>query len=127
MECDQCKHCFDSETHQPYTLYPCSHTYCIKCVNEMVDKKCIDCSQDIKNTCKNLALLNHVLKPVHEIECEICVQPYDHNKNRPVSLYPCPHTICVECFGKLERSKCPICKEVIQGSFICLINVYILF
>ena len=116
MECDKCKHAFDSVQHQPYSLYPCSHTYCDKCIgNIKSDKKCPDCGQEIKNKFKNLAVLNQTIQHVQEIECEICIQSYDHNKNRPMSLYPCPHTICLECFTKLERSKCPICKEVIQG------------
>ena len=56
MECDKCKNSFNSTNKQPYSLYPCSHTYCLRCVEDLEDNKCPECKSKIKAVNKNLIL-----------------------------------------------------------------------
>ncbi len=44
------------------------------------------------------------------MQCEICLNVYDHSKHKPFFL-SCPHTFCVECLNRLKENKCPACQK----------------
>ena len=50
------------------------------------------------------------------MDCDICLNPYDHSKHKPFSL-TCPHTVCLECLNKLNTKYCPHCKEQIKAKY----------
>jgi len=50
------------------------------------------------------------------MECDICIEPYDHSIRKPCSLSSCPHTYCLKCLEQLNI--CPKCNEPIKGKNI---------
>ena len=40
MECKICYQHFDEGEHMPYTINPCGHYYCLKCLNGLRDQRC---------------------------------------------------------------------------------------
>ncbi len=52
------------------------------------------------------------------MECDICIEPYDHSIRKPCSLSSCPHTFCLKCVDQLNNNKCPHCNELIKGKHI---------
>jgi len=52
------------------------------------------------------------------MECDICIEPYDHSIRKPCSLSSCPHTFCLKCVDQLNNNKCPHCNEPIKGKHI---------
>jgi hypothetical protein len=52
------------------------------------------------------------------MECDICIEPYDHSIRKPCSLSSCPHTFCLKCVDKLNNNNCPHCNEPIKGKHI---------
>jgi len=52
------------------------------------------------------------------MECDICIEPYDHSIRKPCSLSSCPHTFCLKCVDKLNNNNCPHCNEPIKGNHI---------
>lgn len=50
------------------------------------------------------------------MDCDICLNPYDHSKHKPFSL-TCPHTVCLDCLNKLNTKHCPNCKEPIKAKY----------
>lgn len=49
------------------------------------------------------------------MDCEICLEEFDHTIHRPYSLSPCMHTLCITCLKNLNEKKCPLCTKVING------------
>lgn len=45
------------------------------------------------------------------MECEICMENFDHSKHEPYVLIPCSHTFCISCIHKLQNDSCPTCKR----------------
>lgn len=45
------------------------------------------------------------------MECEICMENFDHSKHEPYVLIPCSHTFCISCINKLGNHTCPTCKR----------------
>lgn len=50
------------------------------------------------------------------MDCDICLNPYDHSKHKPFSL-TCPHTVCLDCLNKLNTKFCPSCKDPIKAKY----------
>ena len=48
------------------------------------------------------------------MNCEICLNQYDHSIHKPYSL-SCPHTVCISCVNQLNENKCPLCKTEIKA------------
>ena len=60
-------------------------------------------------------ICDDILPPLIEIsnEDEQCILCYKYKKN--IKYQPCNHVIsCYECFGKLVRKECPVCKRKIE-------------
>lgn len=45
------------------------------------------------------------------MECEICMEYFDHSIHEPYVLIPCSHTFCISCIQKLQNDSCPTCKR----------------
>lgn len=50
------------------------------------------------------------------MDCEICLEEFDHTIHRPFSLSPCMHTLCISCLNNLSEKKCPLCTKVINDN-----------
>ncbi len=50
------------------------------------------------------------------MECDICLEKFDHSFNKPMVLFKCAHTICHKCVDALEVKKCPSCNSLIEDS-----------
>lgn len=60
MKCQICFNNFDHSDHKPYVLIPCTHTLCIRCLDDLVDepRQCPICSFQVKDRNPNWALLD---------------------------------------------------------------------
>ncbi|XP_034256496.1 uncharacterized protein LOC117654250 isoform X4 [Thrips palmi] len=54
-----------------------------------------------------------------EMECNICLEPFDATERRPKVLR-CGHSYCVKCLGRLADKKCPVDKKVFDGEALGL-------
>lgn len=50
------------------------------------------------------------------MQCEICLQCYDHSKHKPYFL-SCPHTFCLDCLNRLQENKCPACQKTFNEKY----------
>jgi hypothetical protein len=50
------------------------------------------------------------------MNCLVCFEKYDNDKRRPFTLYPCSHTICLNCLIYLPQRFCPSCRSLISDS-----------
>lgn len=57
MNCDICENKFDESDYKPYVLYPCSHTFCINCLNVWAEKTCPNCRLVIQDKNPNWMLM----------------------------------------------------------------------
>lgn len=57
MNCDICENKFDESDYKPYVLYPCSHTFCINCLNVWTEKTCPNCRLVIQDKNPNWMLM----------------------------------------------------------------------
>lgn len=57
MNCDICENKFDESSYKPYVLYPCSHTFCINCLNVWTEKTCPNCRLVIQDKNPNWMLM----------------------------------------------------------------------
>lgn len=48
------------------------------------------------------------------MECDICLEKFDHSLNKPLVLIRCAHTLCSKCVKNLAENKCPSCNSVIE-------------
>lgn len=58
MNCEICEMKFDHSDHKPFCIIPCTHTYCIYCLNRLIRKKCPKCDAVIKSKNPNWSLIN---------------------------------------------------------------------
>lgn len=49
---------FDHTEHKPLVIIPCTHTYCLTCLNRLTRKKCPKCDILIQKTNPNWSLIN---------------------------------------------------------------------
>jgi len=57
MECQFCSNTYDRSKRQPLVVSPCSHTFCLSCLENPDIKSCKTCSSVIKEKNTNWALL----------------------------------------------------------------------
>jgi hypothetical protein len=50
------------------------------------------------------------------MECFICLEKYDNNQRKPHTMYPCSHTICLDCLNNLTDRTCPSCRSRINDN-----------
>ena len=50
------------------------------------------------------------------MNCSICFEKYDNYKRPPHTLYPCSHTICLNCLINLPQRACPSCRSSISDN-----------
>ena len=48
------------------------------------------------------------------MECDICLEKFDHSINKPLVLFRCGHTLCSKCVESLIEKKCPSCSCLIE-------------
>ena len=48
------------------------------------------------------------------MECDICLEKFDHSLNKPLVLIRCAHTLCARCVENLVEKKCPNCNAEIE-------------
>ena len=48
------------------------------------------------------------------MECDICLEKFDHSINKPLVLFRCGHTLCSKCVNNLVEKKCPTCNGLIE-------------
>ena len=48
------------------------------------------------------------------MECDICLEKFDHSLNKPLVLIRCAHTLCAKCVDNLVKKKCPTCNGKIE-------------
>jgi len=49
-----------------------------------------------------------------KMECEICLEKFDHSINKPLVLFRCGHTLCSKCVDNLHEKKCHNCSDPIE-------------
>ena len=74
MNCEICFERYNDRDIQPYSLIPCGHLFCIKCINQL--KTCATCRSEIKGTLinrgiSNLLDLNLIPDPNRELKDSI--------------------------------------------------------
>ena len=51
--------------------------------------------------------------------CSICLNPYDTDCHKPMSIPSCPHDICKICSEVKILKECPLCRiEIPKGSVL---------
>lgn len=60
MECEICVKPYDKSKRQPFVVSPCSHTFCIECLQKLDLKQCRTCNKEIRGKNTNWALLQLV-------------------------------------------------------------------
>ena len=58
MYCKICYHNYDEKECVPYTINPCGHYYCLKCLNNLTPKRCPMDRGKIESMTKNRAILD---------------------------------------------------------------------
>ena len=73
MQCQICFESYDNDSHKPFTINPCGHYFCTKCVDEfnktqciwpnpqIIPAKCPVCRVDIESTVINRAILDMMM------------------------------------------------------------------
>jgi tetratricopeptide (TPR) repeat protein len=70
MDCDVCLLKFNNSKKKPYVLYPCFHSFCDVCLNELKETKCPKCSVEIKDKQINWSLLKLITDDEIKEKCE---------------------------------------------------------
>ena len=58
MECEICFNSYDAIKIKPYSLYPCGHTFCKTCLDQIQKQECPKCKREIIGEQINYALLD---------------------------------------------------------------------
>jgi hypothetical protein len=81
MQCQICFESYDNDTHKPFTINPCGHYFCVKCVNEfnkpqyewpnpqIIPAKCPMCRVNIESTVINRAILDMMMINKEDVAC----------------------------------------------------------
>ena len=77
MNCEICEIQFDHHSHKPLCLIPCTHTYCINCINKLIRHKCPKCASIIQKANPNWSLIS-LLEIENEFDSNIELK----NKNK---------------------------------------------
>lgn len=54
------------------------------------------------------------------MNCQICLESYNHSSNKPYMFSTCPHTFCFSCCKKLNGKNCPNCNAKIKDKHLNL-------
>lgn len=58
MNCEICIEKYNDKENKPYSLIPCGHSFCIKCINRLKVKQCPKCRIEINAKLLNRALID---------------------------------------------------------------------
>ncbi|RNA42558.1 Na(+) H(+) exchange regulatory cofactor NHE, partial [Brachionus plicatilis] len=58
LVCEICFENFDEKDHLPIALFPCGHTFCANCVQNLNNQTCPACNQKFEKRAKNWAIIN---------------------------------------------------------------------
>ena len=58
MECCLCNEIYDENQYKPYSINPCGHHFCLKCINNLKSKSCPYCRGVIKSKTLNRGILD---------------------------------------------------------------------
>ena len=74
MECSICNEDYDTKDHKPYTIFPCGHCFCLKCINLLTQQQCPNCRGILQSKIVNRGVL------------DIIEQSKQKSTNKPLSL-----------------------------------------
>lgn len=66
MDCSICTSSYDEKDHKPFSLTPCGHCFCLKCINSLTNQTCPKCRNSIQSKIVNFAvmdILNGIARP----------------------------------------------------------------
>ena len=132
MECSICLELFDKEENRPFSIIPCMHTFCNKCLSKFsTTQLCPHCNKQIKSTSLNISLWDLINDWESNISnrdkntfdfksefykfiqikstwnsCQKCFKQFDQSIKKPYSLIPCLHTYCKQCAKQTECIQC---------------------
>lgn len=58
MNCQVCFENYNDKENRPYTITPCGHSFCTKCLDSLTDKSCPKCRREINDKIINYAILD---------------------------------------------------------------------
>ena len=58
MNCQVCLENFNTLDHKPYALIPCGHSFCLKCLNNLIEQFCPKCRKEINEKILNYAIID---------------------------------------------------------------------
>ena len=67
MECKICYEKYNENLKKPYSFQPCSHTFCIECINNLNKLECPRCKREIKDKQPNFDLLEALEELISEV------------------------------------------------------------
>ena len=67
MECTICNNSYDENEHKPYSLTPCGHSFCKRCIGSLANRFCPNCRNSIESTTINYAILDILKEPTRPV------------------------------------------------------------
>ena len=58
--CEICEESYNEDTKRPLIIFPCGHTYCSECLNQIENKICPQCRRSIEQTITNFSVLSQI-------------------------------------------------------------------
>lgn len=58
--CDTCYESFNHDENKPYSIVPCGHEFCLKCIDDLTNNECPTCSSQIEHKIINWGLLKAI-------------------------------------------------------------------
>ena len=117
MECSICNENYDFESeHKPFSLNPCGHCFCLKCIKALTQKDCPLCRTYIMSEIPNYAMFD-VLKQSSQIpltsnrETKIFKYTLNEMNELKQSLFDASKKKQIECQHLIEEMKRKIQKE----------------
>lgn len=99
MECEICRYKFNYNKKKPIVLYPCSHTFCHRCIESWQDKYCPTCQVEIKDSNINWTVLKLTLE-----KDSAAIIRTEMPKDMQQFAIDCAQLAIIN-YGKLEYSK----------------------
>lgn len=59
--CEICEESYNEDTRRPLIIFPCGHTYCSECLNQVPNKLCPQCRRSITQTITNFSVLSQIV------------------------------------------------------------------
>ncbi len=76
--CQICHEPFDHSIHKPHSMSSCPHTYCLKCLEQMKNKKCPKCGKLSLSTHFNMALLEFIPESEYDKLKSVLLKEFIH-------------------------------------------------